>query len=291
MKILLSTPHQGFYPATGSHDFYTGIRSLGHEVEVFFYRKKSFFYSNFRKSWVRWMNRRLAEKCITENFDLLFVYRDGYIQAETIAEIRRKSACRTVCFYPDNPYGSTAAGISFDQIGAYDLFLTMDTYFFREFDLFGFGNVAFTSDAYDPSTYEKEFTEAELAPYRSDVAFIGSYYGFREVFFSGLTDEGVDFKIWGPQWRRARDPWIRERATDGGVYGDEKLKIIKASKIVLDIQSGGGHIETCDDKTMSFIGGGAFFLTNHKKNMDLVFKVGEEIETFQSKKELQEKIR
>lgn len=41
MKILLSTPHMSFYPATEPHDFYAGIGSLGHDVEVFFYRKKS----------------------------------------------------------------------------------------------------------------------------------------------------------------------------------------------------------------------------------------------------------
>jgi spore maturation protein CgeB len=291
MKILFCTNDQSFSPATEPHDFYTGILSLGHKVEIFFYRKKSFFYKNFRRSWIDWMNRRLAEKCIEEGFDLLFVHRGGHVAAETVNRIRRESKCRTVCFFPDNPFGSTSPGLSFEQISAYDLFVCKDTYFADELKLAGFLNVEFLPHAFDPSTYGKEFPEEKLTPFRSDVAFIGSHYGFRETFFSGITDDDVTFRIWGPHWERAKDPWIVRHVEGRGVYGDEKLKIIKASKILIDVQNAGNSVECCDCKTMSFIGGGAFFVTNHKRKLDLIFKVGEEIVTYTSRDELQALIR
>jgi hypothetical protein len=285
MRVLFCTNAQSFSPATEPHDFWTGIRSLGHETEVFFYRRKSFLYSNFRRAWVRWMNRRLVEKA--KGFDLMFVHRGGYIAAETIERIRRESRCRCVCFFPDNPFGSHTPPAGFDKIAAYDLFVTKDTYFADELQSYGFSNVVFLPHAYEPSTYERTFPEEELAPYRADVAFIGSHYPFRERFFSGLTPDGVTFRLWGPGWGRAGDPWIRERVgAPRGVYGDEKLKIIRASRIMLDLQHGGGAIHSPDCKAMSFIGAGAFFLTNDKKDMDMAFQRGEEIVTFRTREEL-----
>jgi hypothetical protein len=289
MRVLLCTNDQSFGPATEPRDFYEGIRSLGHEVEVFFYRRKSFLYSNFRRAWVRWMNRRLAEKA--RGFDLLLVHRGGYVEAATIERIRRESRCRSVCFFPDNPFGSSSPGLAFPLIAAYDLFAVKDTYFAEELRLAGFGNTVFLPHAYDPPTYERAFREEELSSYRADVAFIGSHYGFRETFFSGLTGEGVDFKIWGPGWERASDPWVRARVMGRGVWEEEKLKVIQASKILLDIQNPGNSVNCCDCKTMSFIGAGAFFVTNHKKDMDLIFRTGEEIVTYRSREELQAIIR
>ncbi|MBI3128689.1 MAG: glycosyltransferase [Candidatus Tectomicrobia bacterium] len=289
MKVLFCTNAQSFTPATEPYDFYEGIRSLGHEVEVFFYRRKSFLYSNFRPAWVRWMNRALTGKA--RGFDLLFVHRGGFIEAGTIERIRRGSQCRCVCFFPDNPFGSTSPGLSFAQIGAYDLFCVKDTYFAEELRLAGFANVEFLPHAYDPPTYERVFREDELAPYRADLGFIGSHYGFRETFFAGLADEGVDFKIWGPGWGRASDPWVRARVMGRGVWGEEKLKVIQASKILLDLQNPGNSVYCCDCKTMSFIGAGAFFVTNHKRDIRLLFEPGEEIVTFRTREELQAIIR
>lgn len=288
MKVLFCTNAPSFEPATEPHDFYTGIRSLVHDVEVFFYRKKSFFYSNFRGAWIRWMNRTLADKAIQEKFDIVFVHRGGYVEAETLDRIRRESRCRSVNFFPDNPFGTHTPPIGFDKIGAYDLFVTKDTYFANELQIYGFDNVVFLPHAYEPSTYEKRFPEEELAPYRADIAFIGSHYAFREKFFSRLTDEKADFRIYGPDWGKTTDPWVRKRvAQPRGVYGDEKLKIIQASKILLSLQHGGGAVHCPDCKTMSFIGAGAFFVTNHKLDMATCFQPGEEVVTFRDREELQ----
>ena len=166
MKVLFCTNDQVFQPSNEPHGFYLGMGSLGHEVEVFFYRKKSFFYSNFRKRWVRWMNRRLGDKVIGGGFDLLLVHRGGYVAVETLERIRRESHCRSVCFYPDNPFGAYTPPLPFDLIAAYDLFVTKDTYFEEEFRVYGFDNVVALPHAYDPSEFEMEFTEEEMAPFR-----------------------------------------------------------------------------------------------------------------------------
>jgi hypothetical protein len=120
MKVLFCTNDQSFQPSNEPYGFYLGITSLGHSAEVFYYRRKSFFYSNFRKPWVRWMNNHLAEKCIGEEIDLLLVHRGGYVAAETLERIRRESGCRTACFFPDNPFGAYTPPLPFDLIAAYD---------------------------------------------------------------------------------------------------------------------------------------------------------------------------
>ncbi len=291
MRVLYCVPHDYFERgASESYDYFSGIQSLGHEVEPFFYRRKCFFYSNFRDAWIRRMNKRLLER--SREFDMLLVFRGGYIEADTIERIGRGGRCRTVCFLGDNPYGAGNPPVDFRKIGAFDLFVVKDTYFRDELRLFGFDNVVFLPHCYDPGFYEMPIPDPELAPYAADVTFIGGHYGYRERFFSRLTDDCVRFRIWGPRWDQARDPWIRERVgASRGVYGEEKLKIARAGKIFLSLINGGNSVRCPDDKPVIYAGAGAFVMTNHKPDMELVFTPGEEIVTFRSREELQALIR
>jgi spore maturation protein CgeB len=292
MKVLFCTNDQSFQPSNEPYGFYLGITSLGHSAEVFYYRRKSFFYSNFRKPWVRWMNNLLAEKCIGEGIDLLLVHRGGYVAAETLERIRRESGCRTVCFFPDNPFGAYTPPLPFDLIAAYDLFITKDTYFGEEFETYGFENVVALPHAYDPSEFEARFTDEELAPFRADVAFIGGYHAFRERIFSGLTDEGVDFRIWGPRWAQATDPWIRERVhMKRALDREEKLKALQASKILINLQHGGGALYWPDDKVVQYMGAGALVIVNDRRDLGKIFERGQEILTYRNRGELQTLIR
>ena len=286
MKVLYCAPEEYFEPgASESYDYYNGIRSLGHEVVPFFYRTHSFFYKNFRRRWIPWMNRQLVRKAI--DFDVLFVFRGGYIFPETILEIKRKSNCRIICFYGDNPYGSKQDPIDFKKVAAFDLFITKDTYFRDELSLFGFNNVVFMPHSYDPSFYGQSLTVEELSPYRSDVVFIGGHYGYREEFFSGLTQDHVDFKIWGPRWNTSKDPSVLSKVVSSeGVFGLKKLKIAKATKIFINLINGGNSVRCPDDKPIIYSGAEVFVLSNHKPDMDLVLETGKEIATFKNRDEL-----
>ena len=290
MRVLLCVNHEAFLPSNEPYGFFRAVRALGHEAEVFFYRRKSFLYSNFRPAWVRWMNRTLAEKA--KGFDLLFVHRGGFIESATIERIRRESRCRSVCFFPDNPFGSSTPPLPFGLIGAYDLFVAKDTYFEEELSTYGFRNVAALPHTYDPAGLEAEFTEEELAPFRADVAFIGGHYDFRERFFSGLTDEGVDFKLWGPRWTAARDPWVRRRIVlERPITAEEKAKVLRATRILVNLQHGGGAIYWPDDKVIQYIGAGACMAVNHKRDIGHIFEIGKEILTFRTREELQALVR
>jgi hypothetical protein len=291
MKILFCTNDSSFQPTAEPYGYFESLRELDHSAEVFYYRKKSFFYSNFRRQWVSWMNRQLVEKCVRESFDLLVVHRGGYVAAEAIQQIRRESECRCVCIFPDNPFGSYTPPLSFDLIAAYDVFFTKDAYFEEEFGMYGAGNVVALPHAYGRPDFDADYTEEELAPYRADVAFFGSHHGFREPFFSGLTDKGVEFKIWGPRWEAAKDPWIVRRVMGRGVYGEEKAKVLRATKIVINIQHGGGAVFWPDDRTFQIAGSGALAIVNDKKGIEDVFEAGREILTYTTKEELRELIR
>ena len=286
MKVLYCAPEEYFEPgASESYDYYNGIRSLGHEVVPFFYRTHSFFYKNFRRRWIPWMNRQLVRKAI--DFDVLFVFRGGYIFPETILEIKKKSNCKIICFYGDNPYGSKQDPIDFKKVAAFDLFITKDTYFRDELSLFGFNNVVFMPHSYDPSFYGQSLTVEELSPYRSDVVFIGGHYGYREEFFSGLTQDHVDFKIWGPRWNTSKDPSVLSKVVSSeGVFGLKKLKIAKATKIFINLINGGNSVRCPDDKPIIYSGAEVFVLSNHKPDMDLVLETGKEIATFKNRDEL-----
>ena len=291
MRVLYCAPKEYFEPgASESYDYFNGIRSLGHEVVPFFYRNHSFVYKNFRRNWIPWMNRQLVKKA--SNFDVLFIFRAGNIFSETILEIIENSNCKTICFYGDNPYGSKQDPIDFKKVAAFDLFITKDTYFRDELNLFGFNNVVFMPHSYDPSFYGQSLKTEEISPYSSDVAFIGGHYGYREKFFSGLTQDHVDFKIWGPRWETSKDPWVLSKVISSeGVFGLKKLKIAKATKIFINLINGGNSVRCPDDKPIIYSGAGVFVLSNHKPDMNLVLETGKEIITFKNRDELRELIR
>ena len=105
MKFLIATNDQADGPGTEPFGYLRALQSLEHETDLFYYRKKSFLYSNIRSTWIRQMNARLVKRVQTWNPDVLLVFRGGYITADSIESINRTTSCVTVNFYPDNPFG------------------------------------------------------------------------------------------------------------------------------------------------------------------------------------------
>jgi spore maturation protein CgeB len=71
----------------------------------------------------------------------------------------------------------------------------------------------------------------------------------------------------------------------------KKLKVLRASKILINLQHGAGAIHWPDDKTFQYIGAGALTLVNHRRDIGKIFALGEEIVTYNSREELQALIR
>ncbi|MBI1724690.1 MAG: glycosyltransferase [Candidatus Tectomicrobia bacterium] len=288
MRILVATHDQADGPGTEPYGYRRALDRLGHETEVFYYRKKTFLYSNFRKAWVRRMNARLLRRAREWKADVLLVFRGGYVSAETVRAVNRTTSCLTVNFYPDNPFGlATYPPLPFEALRAYRLFLTRDRYFERELLAQGTDNVRYQPHGYDPEFYcPPELTEEDRGRFGAEVSFVGSAYPFRVAFLDGIGP-GVDLRIWGrPGWERAESAWVRERYRGGPVSQEEKVRVYAASRINLSLQHPGGAVLGLDERSFGVVGSGGFLMVNHKEGVREFFEPGSEIATYRDREGL-----
>ncbi len=294
MKFLIATNDQADGPGTEPFGYLRALQSLEHETDLFYYRKKSFLYSNIRSTWIRQMNARLVKRVQTWNPDVLLVFRGGYITADSIESINRTTSCVTVNFYPDNPFGlASYPPLSFDALLEYQIFLTRDRYFEQELKAAGASNVHYMPHGYDPVFYRPFSRSAKVRDgFGGDGSFVGAVYPFRTFLLVGLTEPGTDLRIWGrPNWKTAGTPWLQQRYRGGPITQDEKLKVYASSRINLNLQHPGGSIFGLDERSFGIIGTGGFLLVNHKRDIEKYFELGEEVDTYRNREDLQQKIK
>ncbi len=293
MRVLVGTNYEADMPGTEAMGYLRAFKSLGHEAEFFYYRKKSFFYTNFRRQWVRRMNERMLRKVKERGTDLLLIIRGGYVSSDAINRIRRETSCRTVNSCPDNPFGlPTYRPLASDAIAAYDIFLTKDPFFWAELRAQGYSNVRYLPHGFDDTVYRRLGEERQGEDkYSADVGFVGSYYPYRAKLLDRLVGPEVNLKIWGGrQWREAASPWLRERYCGGPIFSEEKVKMINFTKINLNPQHPGGAVFTPDERVFQIAGCGAFQLVNKKRDLSTLFKENEEIVAYGSREELKDLI-
>ncbi len=289
MRVLVVTHDKADGPGTEPYGYFRAFKELGHETELFYYRKKGFFHSNFRKAWVRRMNARLVDRVREWAADVLLVFRGGYVSAEAVDAVNRTTSCVTANFYPDSPFGlATYPPLPFEALRAYRLFLTRDRYFERELRAQGIESARYQPHGYDPEFYRPPvLTEEDRRRFGADLSFVGSAYPFRVAFLEGIVEHGADLRIWGrPAWERAESAWVRDRYRGGPISQEEKIRVYAASRINLNLQHPGGAVLGLDERSFGIVGSGGFLLVNHKEGIGELFEPGEEIATFRDRAEL-----
>lgn len=134
----------------------------------------------------------------------------------------------------------------------------------------------FFPEASDPSL----FRPSNL-PKIHDIVFVGANYGFRSQVITSLRRTGLRVTTYGSGW------------PEGRIQTESIPELFARSRIVLGI----GAIQHCSDftalKLRDFDGpmSGSFYLTQDSPDLGLVFRAGEEIETWRNLPELVEKCR
>ncbi|MDR0701128.1 MAG: glycosyltransferase [Azoarcus sp.] len=126
-----------------------------------------------------------------------------------------------------------------------------------------------------------------------DVLFIGSG-DLRRIFLLEHIRNYV--MVFGNRWQRYRPLISRElwaNISDQPVWGDELHRLLARSKIVLNITRADFHgMETgINLRIFEAVAAGCFLLTDHCDEIEDLFEVGKEIETYQSSRELADKVR
>lgn len=136
-------------------------------------------------------------------------------------------------------------------------------------------------------------SEEDRARYGTDVAFVGSYYPWREELLSALS--GVDLGIWGPGWERLPfgSPLQASRRgahTPPGSW----IKIYACSKVVLALHNGGAAgscpVHQASPRVFEALGCGAFVIADAQRDVLSLFEDAKHLVVFRDAQELRNKI-
>jgi spore maturation protein CgeB len=131
-------------------------------------------------------------------------------------------------------------------------------------------------------------TPEESSRYGCDVAMAGNCYYYRLRIIEALA--GFDVKIWGGRTARWLDhPMLRFHQRHY-VALEEKAKAFRAAKIVLNTMSN-KETDSVNCRLFEATGCGGFVLTEYRAEVADFFEPGREVETFDSRADLVEKVK
>ncbi|MEK6709657.1 MAG: glycosyltransferase [Nitrospinota bacterium] len=155
----------------------------------------------------------------------------------------------------------------------------------------GARKILFTEFGYDPDLHRPPvLTPEEKTRCQADAVFVGHWEPATEAMIRTLREHGVDAKVWGPGWRRARS--LPDRRAIRPVYGEEYVKLLASAKICLCFLN-----KQCDDfpnkysasRTFEIPAIGSFLLAERTEQHRSYYTEGEEAEFFGPPGEMVEK--
>lgn len=214
--------------------------------------------------------------------DLFLTVFGLYIKPE-IFRLLKKEGVRSCCWFLDDPWGFKEAS---SIASSFDFFFTHEPTTVERYKLMGV-NARYLPEACNPNVHKKvELTEEERDRYRCDLSFVGRPYPNRIEFLQGLTD--YDLGIWGDGWNGVDiSPGLKRCIRGGEVGQEEMVKIFNASKIALNLHptyglKGEAAGEGISPRTFAIAGCGVFQLVDYRRELERLFRVGEEIILFNS---------
>jgi spore maturation protein CgeB len=263
-------------------DFAEELTALGHQVEVFPYRRDNVLYKNkpTKAAYQRALNRRLERRCADGRPDVVLVVKGGPLGPEVLQRVKRVSGAVLLNVFPDNPLWM----MPFAQIEPYDLFFTKERYALRQLEMVGLRNLHYLPMYCVPSLHHPVPLEPpDAAALRGVVALVGARYPYRERLLRELTDYPV--RVWGPGWRR-EDPVLGATVAGGFVDGDAKLGIYCGATLSLNPHHPMNDIVGINTRTFELAAAGACQVVDLKDDLPHLFKPGEEVVVYRDLPEL-----
>lgn len=287
------------------------LRELGHEVVEFDYRtnfivKKELqarypflqraYADLIRKSSglasldTRLINRTLIKRAQEIKPDIFITYPGERIYPETIKTLSTQLNVRTVLWLGrDAVYERTPNVV--ESFPYYDFVFTIDPPAVKKYKEHGARNVYYLPLGCYPPTHQKlELTAADKEQYGAPVSFVGQLFDDRPEFLCQLVDQKVHF--WTHWWSNG----LREKFPQltpfyrGQARGLGMIKVLNGASIVINVHRATNSYEGTNMRTFEAAGCAAFQLTEYKKEIGTMFKIGEEIEVYYDMDDLKKKI-
>ena len=256
------------------------------------------FLNPILKYYLEKENEELINTIKKEKPDLLFIIKGDHLFPETLKEIRNEISCPIIAYIWDDPFYSYAGLFADDfrksnfekGMYLYDFIFVYDTYYVEQIKKRGITNVGYLPLAADPNRYRKlVISEEDSKKFGYDICFVGYPFPNRVEIFEKLKHYNLG--VFGDGWTNY---FLKKGKTTPSYYkgkasGEKVLKIYLSSKIVLNIHDPEAQ-EGLNTRTFDILACGASELVDYKKNLEVHFKLGEEIVSFKNNKALFESI-
>ena len=217
----------------------------------------------------------------------MFVAKGTTISAQTL-QLIGALGIKTVNWFPENIYNPAYRHWFLENYQNYNHFLTFIPGVVKEFQGKTATQFSYVPFAVDPTVFTLSgINPADIEKYSCDVCFAGAWFPDREEILQWVVETGVNLKIFG--W----SGWGKTKLRNyyhGPLTVPEMGKLFKLAKISLNINmkpvNSGANVRTFEIPAV-----GGFQISENQNDLAKLFSIGEEIETFNNREDLQEKIR
>lgn len=215
-----------------------------------------------------------------EDYDVLWVDHGRYVSKELLEPFRATGG-KSVVFNHDDPFGyrdRLSWSLYKKSLRHYDLTVVVRDENVPEAEALGARDVLRVWRSADEVAHAKRpYSEDELAPFRSEVLFLGTWMPGREEFIIDLAERGVPVTVVGGRWDKApRQDRLAGIIKGGHTKGDDEYaKWIQGAKICLGFVSKGNR-DNSTSRTFEVPSFGSLFCAERTDEHLRLYKDGEE---------------
>jgi spore maturation protein CgeB len=258
-------------------------------IQKAFHQKKQdlpyFYFPKLAKSGIKKLFAKTQPR-------IVFIFGELYtfVDKETILALKKQYHCKLVFFDTESANFMLSCNqfrhFVENELSVYDKIFTFSNKMANYFQNLGLKQTEFFAYGAHPLPILN-------IPKTKDLLFIGTPDMRRLMTLEALANYCLS--VYGAFWKRYHkllSPTLKAKMTPKDIWGEEINPLLQSSKIILNINKIGWHsIESgINLRVFEALASKSFLLTEYSDEINQMFKIGEELETFKTTEELKEKI-
>lgn len=235
------------------------------------------------------INIDLQKKISNNDYDFVFFYRPRIINLDLIKTISEKSF--VYFFNNDDPFGKKYNYFFWRKFFK-GLKYCHHIFYYRNKNFLDYKNIGYDNITLLRSYYIKSFNFPLYKDRCFDVVFVGHFENDgRDIYLKYLIEEGVNLKIFGPEWHRSSN-YNYFVSKIGSIHNLSSLEynfVLNSSKIALVFLST-LNSDTYTRRCFEIPATKTFMLSQFSEDLSNLFKPEKEADFFNSKESLLSKV-
>ncbi len=234
-------------------------------------------------------NRELVRRAASPRPDLIWIDQGGQIRRETVAALRATGA--RLLHYTSDAFWHRSYWFRhyFKALDLYDVHVITNELNRPFLKSRGVRHVVMSEFGYDPDLHRPPRVRSEDdRRHATGAIFVGHWEPVSESMVLALRRAGVDVRVHGPGWHRARG--VHDRASIRPLHGPDYVAALAAAQLCLCFLSKPNRNQSAG-RTFEIPAVGGFLLGERTADQQMYFAEGKEAEYFSSRDELIDKAR